>query len=105
MNAINLKADLTATIESNIAELESALATNNSGAMIMVWPSVNLGVLFNGDKPQAVRVDRATIVTRSDRRDVRNGRNDRAVIALRSKAIEAALVESRELLNVLKIGG
>jgi len=102
MNAINAKADLTATIISNIEELETALAGNSPADMILAWPSVNLGVLFNGDKPQAVRVDRATIVTRADRRDVRNGRNDRAVIVLRSKAIEAALVESRNLLEVLK---
>jgi hypothetical protein len=102
MNAINTKADMLAMIEGNISELEFAKSNNSPADMILAWPSANLGVRFNADgKPQAVRVDMATIVRRDDRREVFNGRNDRAVFVLRSTAIEAALVESYGLLEVL----
>jgi hypothetical protein len=82
----------------NIAELEAALKQGVKG-YIYVWPQYWLGVQVSVDgKPQACRVDHATVCRSNFRAHFTNGRGEAATLMDRQHAIRCALTAARDQL-------
>jgi hypothetical protein len=90
-------AEVTETFNSNIEALKAAIEIAKmqpAPGFVFVWPKYWLGVLVDGERSQAVRIDRATITHKADRRVFTNGAGVKAVLMPTLEALEGALAHS-----------
>jgi hypothetical protein len=86
------KNELFETYARSIVGLRNALAIVRDDDHVFVWPKHWLAVRLDLDgRCQAVSVDKATLVTKFDKRVFYNGHRDRAELMSRRSALWAAL--------------
>lgn len=93
------KADIARVLRSNLIRLEAALATCRPQEMVFAWPDYWIGIKIGSDGPQAVSIDRATIVRLNDKRTFHNGAKVQAAILPRMVALEGAIELQRSTLS------
>lgn len=94
-------AEITATMEGNIAALEAAFAARPTD-YVYCWEKSGLAVRLIDGKPSVVGIDRATGFPLNDPHTFTNGANIPAVLTPRMQALETALANTKASWEHLK---